>query len=214
MAALGTAEGKELQLKGTASSSSCPRGARDVMERLLGASERRAGGGGHWRATQAQGPPESTARRLLDFRRRREALVPSARCGGGERRAGGGGHWRATQAQGPPCTRYRIGCLARVRTMSRTRMFLETGVKREAEVPMNACSLLQETSRAVHVKIGRLLGLLLTVKRDTEKNCNQISWKLRLWGFLNSETGHSEDREPNLRHALGSVKRVTFGLSC
>jgi hypothetical protein len=28
-------------------------------------------------------------------------------------------------------------------------------------------------------------------------------------GFLvNSETGHSEDREPNLRHALGSVKRV------
>ncbi len=28
-------------------------------------------------------------------------------------------------------------------------------------------------------------------------------------GFLvNSETGHSEDRQPNLRHALGSVKRV------
>ena len=28
-------------------------------------------------------------------------------------------------------------------------------------------------------------------------------------GFLvNSETGHSEDRELNLRHALGSVKRV------
>jgi hypothetical protein len=23
------------------------------------------------------------------------------------------------------------------------------------------------------------LGLLVTVKRDTEKNCNQISWKLR-----------------------------------
>ena len=28
-------------------------------------------------------------------------------------------------------------------------------------------------------------------------------------GFLvNSETGHSEELQPNLRHALGSVKRV------
>jgi hypothetical protein len=26
--------------------------------------------------------------------------------------------------------------------------------------------------------------------------------------FVNSETGHSEDRQPNLRYALGSVKRV------
>ncbi len=53
-----------------------------------------------------------TARRLLECRRQRKALVPSARCGGGERRAGGGGYRRATQAQGPPSTRHRIGCLA------------------------------------------------------------------------------------------------------
>ena len=52
------------------------------------------------------------ARAAQECRWRREALVPSARCGGGERRAGGGGHRRATQAQGPPSTRYRIGCLA------------------------------------------------------------------------------------------------------
>ena len=32
-------------------------------------------------------------------------------------------------------------------------------------------------------------------------------------GFLvNSETGHSEDQQPNLRHALGSVKRVKVRL--
>ena len=44
-------------------------------------------------------------------------------------------------------------------------------------------------------------AFLLTVKQDTVKTGNRI-----LWGFLvNSETGHSEDREPNLRHALGSV---------
>ncbi len=60
VAARSTAEGKELQLEGTASSSSCPRGARDVVERLLGTSERRAGGRGHWRATQVQGPPVCT----------------------------------------------------------------------------------------------------------------------------------------------------------
>jgi hypothetical protein len=29
-----------------------------------------------------------------------------------------------------------------------------------------------------------------------------------LGSFVNSETGHSEDQQPNLRHALGSVKRV------
>ena len=29
-----------------------------------------------------------------------------------------------------------------------------------------------------------------------------------LGSFVNSETGHSEDRQPNLRYALGSVKRV------
>jgi hypothetical protein len=32
-----------------------------------------------------------------------------------------------------------------------------------------------------------------------------------MWGMgllVNSETGHSEDQQPNLRHALGSVKRV------
>jgi len=40
--------------------------------------------------------------------------------------------------------------------------------------------------------------LHVTAKQDTV-----------ILGFLvNSETGHSEDREPNLRHALGSVKRV------
>ena len=37
-------------------------------------------------------------------------------------------------------------------------------------------------------------------------------WAFRvaiLLGFLvNSETGHSEDQQPNLRYALGSVKRV------
>ena len=37
----------------------------------------------------------------------------------------------------------------------------------------------------------------------------QRSQACALLGFLvNSETGHSEDRELNLRHALGSVKRV------
>ena len=39
----------------------------------------------------------------------------------------------------------------------------------------------------------------------------EIVEKSAILGFLvNSETGHSEDRQPNLRHALGSVKRVNF----
>ena len=38
---------------------------------------------------------------------------------------------------------------------------------------------------------------------------HEFDFTLFLLGFLvNSETGHSEDRQPNLRHALGSVKRV------
>ena len=43
-----------------------------------------------------------------------------------------------------------------------------------------------------------LWAFLLTAKQDT----------LSLGFLVNSETGHSEDRQPNLRHALGSVKRV------
>ena len=70
----GTAEGMELQLEGTASSSRCPRGARDVAGELLGGRgvvERLLGGVAGCRCAGGEG----------------EALVPSARCGG-ERAAG------------------------------------------------------------------------------------------------------------------------------
>ena len=80
----GTAEGMELQLEGTASSSRCPRGARDVAGELLGGRgvvERLLGGVAGCRCAGGEG----------------EALVPSAR-GGGERAAG---RRLRTTARGP-----------------------------------------------------------------------------------------------------------------
>ena len=80
----GTAEGMELQLEGTASSSRCPRGARDVAGELLGGRgvvERLLGGVAGCRCAGGEG----------------EALVPSARCGG-ERAAG---RRLRTTARGP-----------------------------------------------------------------------------------------------------------------
>ena len=74
----------ELQLEGTASSSRCPRGARDVAGELLGGRgvvERLLGGVAGCRCAGGEG----------------EALVPSARCGG-ERAAG---RRLRTTARGP-----------------------------------------------------------------------------------------------------------------
>ena len=74
----------ELQLEGTASSSRCPRGARDVAGELLGGRgvvERLLGGVAGCRCAGGEG----------------EALVPSAR-GGGERAAG---RRLRTTARGP-----------------------------------------------------------------------------------------------------------------
>jgi hypothetical protein len=82
---------------------------------------------------------------------------------------------------------------------------------------------------------GKKIGLIIAVARAPRLRAMTFpspivpSWhkkkkkrQVRSWGgasrsnprsaalgsFVNSETGHSEDQQPNLRHALGSVKRV------
>jgi hypothetical protein len=52
-----------------------------------------------------------------------------------------------------------------------------------------------------HLSSSSFLLLLIRSRLHSREPC----WRAALGLLVNSETGHSEDQQPNLRHALGSV---------